>query len=285
MVRTCAYPGCTNKDESGSPQTFHRFPSTNVALRRLWLLSLGLNVELTQLPKMRKLRVCSDHFSEDDYLPEGQTKKRILKSTAVPAPQDGQEYTCRHELLSQDQQRRKKWLMKGSAAWNALKTIVLDKNLLKDLGQMTLFKHTGDLEVLHSSMLKYAEKRRHFTYVTMQARLQLSIIDHNHNVGRQHDRTQSGQERYNVFHSRQSNQWVARRLYEPTTQEFRKDLVEKVIQRRLDTNVKLGDPAFHIHPPVIIPANIAPTPKPNKAELVSAHKSRFHETPATEKDD
>lgn len=57
--------------------------------------------------------------------------------------EDGQEYTCRHELLSQDQQRRKKWLMKGSAAWNALKTIVLDKNLLKDLGQMTLFKHTG----------------------------------------------------------------------------------------------------------------------------------------------
>ncbi|XP_041794621.1 THAP domain-containing protein 1-like [Chelmon rostratus] len=88
MVRTCAYPGCTNKDESGSPQTFHRFPLTNVALRRLWLLSLGLNVELTQLPKMRKLRVCSDHFSEDDYLPEGQTKRRILKSTAVPAPQD-----------------------------------------------------------------------------------------------------------------------------------------------------------------------------------------------------
>ncbi|XP_041793358.1 THAP domain-containing protein 1-like [Chelmon rostratus] len=88
MVRTCAYPGCTNKDESGSPQTFHRFPLANVALRRLWLLSLGLNVEHTQLPKMRKLRVCSDHFSEDDYLPEGQTKKRILKSTAVPAPQD-----------------------------------------------------------------------------------------------------------------------------------------------------------------------------------------------------
>ena len=47
--------------------------------------------------------------------------------------------------------------------------------------------------MLHSSMLKYAEKRRHFTYVTMQARLQLSIIDHNHNVGRQHDRTQSGE--------------------------------------------------------------------------------------------
>uniref|UniRef100_A0A3B1K8T9 Uncharacterized protein n=1 Tax=Astyanax mexicanus TaxID=7994 RepID=A0A3B1K8T9_ASTMX len=189
--------------------------------------------------------------------------------------EDGQEYSCRHDDISEDQQRRKKWLKEGSAAWNALKSVVMDKNLLRDLSHMTLFKHTGDLEVLHSSMLKYAEKRRHFTYVTMQARLQLSIMDHNHNVGRQHARTQSGQEKFNVFHSRQSNQWVARKLYEPTTQEFRKELVEQVLQRRLDKNVRLGDPAFHIHPPVSIPANIAPTPKPNKTDLVAEHASRF----------
>ncbi|KAL7404900.1 hypothetical protein ABVT39_020705 [Epinephelus coioides] len=49
----------------------------------------------------------------------------------------------------------------------------------------------GDLEVFHSSMLKYAEKRRHFKYITMQPRIHLSVIDHNHNVGRQHDSTQS----------------------------------------------------------------------------------------------
>lgn len=84
-----------------------------------------------------------------------------------------------------------------------------------------------------------------------------------------------GQEKYNVIHSRQSNQWVARKLYEPTTQEFRKELVERVIRRRLDKNVRLGDPAFHVHPPVSIPANIAPTPKPNKADLVAEHASRF----------
>lgn len=192
--------------------------------------------------------------------------------------EDGQEYKCYHEDLNEDQQRRKKWLEKGSAAWNALKAVVLDKNLLRDLRQMTLFKHTGALEVFHSSMLKYAEKRRHFTYVTMQARLQLSIIDHNHNVGRQHDLTKSGKEKYNVIHSKQSHQWVVRKLYEPTTQDFRKDLVQQVIQRRLDKNIRLGDKAFHIHPPVSIPANIAPTPKPNKDDLVTQHASRFPKT-------
>ncbi|KAK7909693.1 hypothetical protein WMY93_014377 [Mugilogobius chulae] len=192
--------------------------------------------------------------------------------------EDEQEYRCYHDDLSDEQQKYKKWLKKGCAAWNALKGVVLDKNLLRDLSQMTLFKHTGNLEVFHSSMLKYAEKRRHFTYVSMQSRLQLSIIDHNHNVGRQHDHTQSGQEKYNIIHSKQSNQWVVRKLYESTTQDFRKELVQQVIERRLDKNVKLGDTMFHIHPPVSIPANIAPTPKPNKDDMVAGHVSRFPKT-------
>ena len=31
-----------------------------------------------------------------------------------------------------------------------------------------------------------------------------------------------GTEKYNVIHSKQSNQWIVRKLYEPTTQVFRK---------------------------------------------------------------
>ncbi|XP_073713994.1 uncharacterized protein [Misgurnus anguillicaudatus] len=189
--------------------------------------------------------------------------------------ENGQEYRCYHDDLIDDQQIRKKWLKKGSAAWNALKAVVLDKNLLRVFSQLTLFKHTGNLEVFHSSMLKYAEKRRHFTYVSMQARLQLSVIDHNLNVDRQQDRTQSGKEKYNVIYSKQSKQWVVRKLYESTSQDFRKELVQQVIQRRIDKSVRLGDPAFHIHPPVSIPTNIAPTPKPNKDDLVAQHASRF----------
>lgn len=93
-----------------------------------------------------------------------------------------------------------------------------------------------------------------------------------------------GKEKYNVIHSKQSNQWVVRKLYEPTTQDFRKDLVQQVIQRRLDNNVRLGDKTFHIHPPVSIPANIAPTPKPNKDDLVRQHASRFPKQQAADQD-
>ena len=44
MVQTCDYPDCTNKDVALSPHTFQRFPVADVALRRLWLIALGFNV-------------------------------------------------------------------------------------------------------------------------------------------------------------------------------------------------------------------------------------------------
>lgn len=56
--------------------------------------------------------------------------------------EDGQEYSCLHDDLSEQDQRKKKWLVKGSAAYNALKNIVMDKTLLKDMSHMTLYKHT-----------------------------------------------------------------------------------------------------------------------------------------------
>lgn len=62
--------------------------------------------------------------------------------------EDGQERTCYHQDLTEEQQRRKKWLQKDSAAFKTLSDHVLNKNLLKDLKHMTLFKHTGTLCML-----------------------------------------------------------------------------------------------------------------------------------------
>ena len=40
-----------------------------------------------KLSRIKDFRVCSAHFSEDDYIPKGgKRKKQILKSFAVPVP-------------------------------------------------------------------------------------------------------------------------------------------------------------------------------------------------------
>uniref|UniRef100_A0A8P4KRP4 Uncharacterized protein n=1 Tax=Dicentrarchus labrax TaxID=13489 RepID=A0A8P4KRP4_DICLA len=55
----------------------------------------------------------------------------------------GLEYQCLHPSLTEEEQIRKKWLKNDSPAFRALKGIIMDKTLLCDLRQMTLFKHTG----------------------------------------------------------------------------------------------------------------------------------------------
>ena len=43
----------------------------------------------------------------------------------------------------------------GSQAHQALKEAVLDKKLLNDIGHLTLFCHTGNLEAYHVMLTKY----------------------------------------------------------------------------------------------------------------------------------
>ncbi|KAI2668896.1 THAP domain-containing protein 1 [Labeo rohita] len=87
MVRTCKFPGCDHKNVPGSPFRFHRFPVSDIAMRQLWLVAIGYSAG-AKISSIKHFRVCRAHFSEDDYIPNqgGKSKKRILKSSAVPVP-------------------------------------------------------------------------------------------------------------------------------------------------------------------------------------------------------
>ena len=65
-----------------------------------------------------------------------------------------------------------------------LKSSVLKDKLIKDIKQLTLFCHTGCLEVYHSMLTKYYPKLEYFDYKGMAARLQLAALDHNVNNAR-----------------------------------------------------------------------------------------------------
>ncbi|XP_068582703.1 THAP domain-containing protein 1-like isoform X3 [Cebidichthys violaceus] len=85
MVRPCVFPGCSNKEVSWSPYRFHRVPLHDIGLKKQWLVTLNIDSD-TPLAKLRQLRVCSDHFSEEDYLRPRPNKldRHLLKRTAVP---------------------------------------------------------------------------------------------------------------------------------------------------------------------------------------------------------
>ncbi|KAL7383208.1 hypothetical protein ABVT39_006543 [Epinephelus coioides] len=178
--------------------------------------------------------------------------------------ENGEEHKRYHPDLSADEQRKKRWLLEDSAAFKALYEVVMNRRLLQDLEQMTLFKHTGNLEVFHNALLKYCPKRLHFDYPSMQAHTRLAVMDHNenHNTKREQALTATGLQRHNVVFQKQSKQWVSQPIYKETTQRFRDDLMEQVLHRRLDPSVIFRDSTSKVNVPRLA-ANIAPFPKPS----------------------
>ncbi len=93
MVRVCAFPGCFNREKAirlrpvASSQeeglTFHTLPLHDPERLKLWLLALKRDIN-SPIENIRALRVCSDHFSTDDFT--GPTR-RYLNSSAVPRQQ------------------------------------------------------------------------------------------------------------------------------------------------------------------------------------------------------
>ena len=117
---------------------------------------------------------------------------------------------CGHPPIPRNVARNKRWLRPGLPAQEALKGVVFDKNLLKDIQQLTLSCHTGTLEVYHSIQTKYLPKRQHFSYKAMVARTQLAALDHNANTGREQATSSKGASggelRYKVVYPKRSKE-------------------------------------------------------------------------------
>ena len=82
MVRTCNFPGCHSKNIFGAKH-FFKFPPDR-ATRQTWLAAVGLSI-YTNVSRTKQLRICSDHFNEDDYAPSQNNKQPRLKRGAVPS--------------------------------------------------------------------------------------------------------------------------------------------------------------------------------------------------------
>ena len=71
-------------------------------------------------------------------------------------------HECPHPPIPREEARTKRWFHPGSPAHEALREVVFDKTLLKDIEKLMLNCHTETLEVYHSVQPKYLSKRQHF---------------------------------------------------------------------------------------------------------------------------
>ena len=184
-------------------------------------------------------------------------------------------HECPHIHIPRDVARTKRWLRPSSPAHKAFKEVVFNKNLLKDIQQLTLNCHTASLEAYHSVQTKYLPKREHFWFKGMVARSQLAALDHNTNTSRNHATVSSGEKkgelRYKVVYPKRSKEWVAKAIMQKTKSDHLQPISDATVKRK---NQDAADRSATIAAPHI-PQNIANTPQPDKAEVIARHTSRF----------
>ncbi|XP_063077476.1 uncharacterized protein LOC134467554 [Engraulis encrasicolus] len=258
------------------PQIRHEFDPWHVAkgiLKKLMPLANKKDNRLLQ----GWIRSILNHFWFCCSTCEGSAEQLVQRWTSLlhhicgehEWEEDGVKRRCYHAPLSLDDQLRRDWLQPESQVFKALQAIVEDKRLLKDLQQLTHFKHTGALEVFHSAMLNYLPKRLHFQYESMVARTKLAVMDNNFNVGREQAVTAEGAPRFSQEFKKHSKDWIVRKIYEPTSQAFTTALIEDVLERREKKEASEDQTHFKR------PQNIASKPKPPKEDAIKKHQSRF----------
>ena len=86
--------------------------------------------------------------------------------------------------------------------FKALQSIVLYKNILKDLKHLTKFSDTGKLEVYHALYNKWAPKNQHFSHLGMVTRSQLATLNFNAGSDIKQATTLKGALKYHVAFSK-----------------------------------------------------------------------------------
>lgn len=186
----------------------------------------------------------------------------------------GQHVTeCGHDHLAKETVREIAWMKVDSPAHNALKDIVNNNILRKDIKQLNKFHHTGELESYHALMLKYIPKRIHYSMEGMNARTKLAVMDHNHNVNRAQAKIKKGKRkgelRYKVECPKMSKEWVAKKVYEQKSYAHVHELVKSVIETATNETVPRREKTRKL------PRNISVTAKPQKSELIRKRVSRY----------
>lgn len=181
---------------------------------------------------------------------------------------------CPHKPLTKEEQQERLWL-KGPSLL-ALKDIVLEPKLVRDIRQLSLFCHTGKLETFHSKLLVFCPKRQEFDFQCMLGRNQLAVLDHNANVGREQavvlaensTSASVGESRFRMEYKKHSGAYHARPTYVATSQDHLQGLVQRALEVR---SRRVALPLA----PKPGAKNISMKPAPSKQELIHKQTSRF----------
>lgn len=176
---------------------------------------------------------------------------------------------CEHEKYTEDRE----WMTEGSAPHEALKKIVLNKSLLKDMELLNLNVFTTHLEVFHALKIRYLPKSIFYEQEKMEAGMMIAALDHNLNIQRGYaqSKTKEGQykPKYEIGYHRFADRFVAKRIKRKKDYSFMREIAVNAYNKAVK-NEKATKPTrkrlFR-----------APSERPDRSEIIerTAKFSRF----------
>lgn len=176
---------------------------------------------------------------------------------------------CSHENLSPKEAKEKKWLKRGSKAHNALKEVVQDKSLLKDIGNLSEYCNISNLDVYHSLLTKYVPKQQDFDLDQMNCRAAIAVIDHNMFQNREKKVDEHRIDVYKTAYSKEVPSMETKPVYNPKLYKWVAVLMKFCILQSQTMAVPVGQVSARS---TRVIASVQPR---NRADLVSKLKAKL----------
>ena len=100
----------------------------------------------------------------------------------------------------------------------------------------------------------------------MNAKMQLSILDYNNNVGRIQEKSSDGEEKFRYMYPKATKDWIAKPIFAKKNSSWRINILVNALDR-----VRTGI-SQELKPPTSVPKNIAKQPCPEQ-DVLRQHAS------------
>ncbi|XP_078327710.1 uncharacterized protein LOC111106332 isoform X2 [Crassostrea virginica] len=181
--------------------------------------------------------------------------------------------SCEHGPLD-EQERRKKWLEKGSKASVKLEELVMSKQMQKDIPKLSPGVQTASLEGFHSVINQFAPKMFGFSYQGMLSRLRLAALHYNENGMREQAFTKDGQPQYNIIYPKfKKGGYTVREVKIGCTFGYVSKLMDIVFSNARESKISQVEVERMEAPPPLCSS----FEKPDKASAILEMKSRYRQ--------